>query len=212
MKNLLFLALPLLVLSCSKKNEDIPPLTEETLATNWRLDGIKQGSETWTQINYEKTSTSFDLYCVTDPQRNQSFISKSSCSYNNGYTTVTVGCATSVYKRDTTWEQITNFDFSFAPSKEVVLLRAMKYSKRLILENETCTSGASLPEYTMSQIAFGTWAFDVAAGMITVTYESEEGGIDNEDMNQFKVTGYTGQTLTLKHQSTNGLEYKFRKL
>jgi hypothetical protein len=213
MKNLFLLVLPLLLIACSKKNEDIPQLTEETLATNWRLDAVKN-SESWTQINYEKNSTSFDLYCVFDPQRNQSFISKTSCSYNNGYTTVTVtseGCAT-VYKRDTTWEQITNFDFAFSPSKEFVLLRAIKYSKRLILENETCTSGASMPEYTLSQNAFGTWSFDAATGLITATYDSEGGGIDNEVVNQFKVISYTGQTLTIKHQSANGLEYKFQKL
>ncbi|MBA2329295.1 MAG: hypothetical protein H0V91_06730 [Flavisolibacter sp.] len=215
MKNLFLLALPVLLIACSKKNEDIPQLTEETLATNWRLDAVKQGSETWMQINYEKNSTSFDLYCVYDAQRNQSFISKSSCSYNNGYTTVTVasgGCATSVYKRDTTWEQITNFDFAFSPSKEFILLRAMKYSKRLILENETCTSGASLPEYNLAQNAFGTWSFDAAAGMITATYESEGGGIDNEVINQFKVISYTGQSLIIKHQSNNGIEYKLQKL
>lgn len=215
MKNYFLLVLLVLLIACSKKNEDIPQLTEASLATNWRLNGIKQSPDTWAQINYEKNSISFDLYCVYDAQRNQSFISKSSCSYNNGYTTVTVasgGCATSVYKRDTTWEQITNFDFAFSPSKEFILLRAIKYSKRLILENETCTSGASLPEYSFTQNAFGTWSFDAAAGMITATYESDGGGIDNEVVNQFKVTGYTGQTLTIKHQSANGLEYRFQKL
>jgi hypothetical protein len=214
MKNLFLLTLPVLLIACSKKNEDIPQLTEETLASSWRLDAVKN-SESWTQVNYEKNSTSFDLYCVFDAQRNQSFISKSSCSYNNGYTTVIVassGCATSVYKRDTTWEQITNFDFAFSPSKEFILLRAIKYSKRLILENETCTSGASMPEYTLSQNAFGTWSFDAAAGLITATYESEGGGLENEVVNEFKVTGYTGQTLIIKHQADNGLEYKFKKL
>jgi hypothetical protein len=214
MKNILYLALPVLLIACSKKNEDIPQLTEESLATNWRLDAVKT-SDTWTPVSYEKNSTSVDLYCVFDATRNQSFISKSSCSYNNGYTMVTVasgGCATSVYKRDTTWEQITNFDFAFSPSKEFILARGIKYSKRLILENETCTSGASLPEYTLSQNAFGTWSFDAAAGIISATYESEGGGIDSENVNQFKVTGFTGQSLTIKHQSANGLEYKFQKL
>jgi hypothetical protein len=214
MKNFFLLALPFIVVACSKNNEEVLKLTEQTLAANWRLDAVRAGTESWNQLSYEKNTTSFDLFCVYDAQRNQSFISKSSCSYNNGYSTITVasaGCATSVYSRDTTWEHLTNFDFIFTTAKVFTWLQASKTSKRLLLENETCTSKVYLPEYELTDNAAGTWSFDEAAAMITVTYDAEGSGIDGEPENKFKVTGYTGATLTVKHQAANGAEYRLKK-
>ena len=220
MKNIFLLFLPVLLIACTKSEQEAQKLTEQSLAVTWRLDAVRNPNDqlnpnAWQVLDYSKQTTSFDIFCVYDAQRNQSFLSVNNCSYDNGFSMVSVapgGCATSVYTRDTTSAQIIKNDLSFSASHEFNWMETTRLSKRLFLVSQICASPLYEPENDISYEAMGQWSLDEATGVITVNYGPEGSRLDGEPVNQFNVTEYTGSTLTIKQNSTSGLEYRLRKL
>ena len=219
MKNIFLLLLPVLLIACAKSEQEVQKITEQSIAATWRLDAIRNPNDplnptTWQVLDYSKQTTSFDIFCVFDAQRNQSFLSVNSCSYDNGFSTISVApnCATSAYTRDTTSQQLIKNDLSLSANHEFDWMETTHLSKRLFLVSQICASPLYEPENDISYEAIGQWSFNEATEVITVDYAPETSRLDGEPVNQFKVTEYTGSTLTIKQISTTGLEYRLRKL
>ncbi|MDP9230015.1 MAG: hypothetical protein M3O67_05005 [Bacteroidota bacterium] len=222
MKNTLLLSLLFLLFACTKntqeKNEPNEPVTEALLSATWHLDATRSETDpvnpnVWQVVNYNKETSSFDIFCVYDAPHSQSFLSANNCSYNNGYSVITVvpgDCATSASKRDTTWHQIMESNFTFSADHNFNSHQLMHFSKNLDLINKDCSSTAYIAERDIVYEANALWSLDEASATISVDYGSDVSSIDGQPINQFKISGFAGSTITIK-QIPVGAEYRLIK-
>ena len=206
---------------CSKENEDVQHVEESSLKATWRIQAFRYGQDStnanaWHAVNYDKVTNIYDLYCIYDSGVNQSFLSKINCAYDvSTGTSIAVyssDCARSVFRKDTAWFQQIKYDISLTPDNQFKWVEVYRNSKHINLINQPCSPLTYAPESDMTHEVSGKWSFKEASGIITVDYSPEYSRMDGQQVNYFRVTGYTGNTLSIKLVGTSGDEFKMQKL
>ncbi|MDX2045693.1 MAG: hypothetical protein SFU87_02855 [Chitinophagaceae bacterium] len=209
----------LLWFSC-KKAPDQPE--EIKLDGTWRLKSIRSDADTlnttaaWMPLKYEKQYFDFDLYCVNDSRAGQSYISMLNCAYDvspgSSVGVVSSDCARSVFRRDTTWIQLTHYDISLVNDSTVKMLEQYSNSKRINTILAPCNSPQYLPESITKFEATGIWKYDEAGKVITLDFTPGYSRIDGEQVNRFKVIAYSDKEITLRLITSYLAEYLLVKL
>lgn len=206
---------------CSKSNDDIQHVDEASLKATWRVQAVRYGQDStnpsaWHPVDYNKVDYIYDLYCVYDSRVNQSFVSKINCAYDvsdgSGIGVPSSDCARSVFRQDTTWYQHVKQDISLTSDNQFKWVDVFRWSKHINLINQPCSSLTYVPEKDVTSESTGKWTFDEASGIITVNYAPNYSHMDGEQINRFRITNYTGNTLSIKLIGPNGDELKMQKL
>lgn len=207
-------------LSC-KKAPDQPE--EINLAGVWRLKSMRSNADTlsnnnpdWQPLNYEKVYTGFDLYCIYDSRIGQSYLSVMNCAYEASPGSIigvlTSDCARSVFRRDTAWLQLTNYDISFAGDSTVKVLEQYSNSKRINIILAPCNPPQYLPESITKFEETGKWKYDETGKIITLDFNPGYSRIDGKQVNRFKVIAYSDKEITLRLITSYLAEYLLIKL
>jgi hypothetical protein len=212
-------------LAC-KKNEkpaQTHTLTPSVLtANNWRIVSVKNNvnphnpdASAWVNTNFARKDTVINLYCVSESYTTQSYISISPCSYQlGGGTTVQVAaldCAPNVYYRDSTWSQLTRYDFSFKRGGTFLWVEEYNRSKFVNVFGKSCNPLTIVPPGVLKVEHVGTWSFDESTKTIKVDYGLNFSPLDGQTYNYFHTISYNGNEIVLRFQSRTATDYKLVK-
>ena len=216
---LLFISL-FIKAGCSKEKDDVQHIDEASLKATWRVSAFRYGQDStnasaWHQVDYNKVTYIYDLYCVYDSRLNQSFVSKINCAYDvsdgSSIAVPSSDCARSVFRQDTTWYQHISQDISLTSDNQFKWVDIFRWSKHINLINQPCSSLTYTPEKDVVSESTGKWIFDESNGIITVDYSPNYSHMDGQQINRFRITEYTGNTLSIKLIGPNGDELKMQK-
>jgi hypothetical protein len=224
MKNsILLLLLTFLFMGCQKNsdNPEQPPATITDLKGKWKITATKSGPDStnaqglWTSIDYVKTTTINEIYCVNNSSLGKSFLSQVNCAYYESpgsiVGVVSGDCARTIFMRDTVWNQLTDYSLELKDGNAFDWKEAYLHSKYLNVINQQCTSIQYVPEAARDYTRSGSWAFDEATQMITVNFVNSVNPINGETQSRFKVTKFTGNLAEIKQQGSVGLEFRLQK-
>lgn len=219
--NIFFIAVTSFFIKAGCSKEDVRRTDAASLSGTWRIESHRYGQDStnanaWNPVNYNKITQIIELYCVNDSRVGQSFISRVNCAYDiTGGTSVGVvasDCARSIFRKDTTWYQQTKYDIAFSSDYSFNWLELFRFSTRINTINQPCSPIAYLPESENQYEANGQWLLDETNQVITVNYSPGYSRIDAEQINRFRITGFTGNTITLKLIGSSGDEWRLKKL
>lgn len=218
----------LIILFCSfliqagcSKDGDVQHVDPQSLKATWRVEAFRWGrdstnSNAWQRLDYGKVQSIYDIYCVYDSRVNQSFLSKINCAYDETATSSigveSSGCAKSVFRQDTTWMQRTKNDISFSDGSGFNWTETFRFSRHINLVHQPCSSISYVPETEVPSEVTGHWSLNEASGIITVDYSPSFSRLDGQQVNQFRITSFTGNTLSIKLIGVDGDELKLQKL
>jgi hypothetical protein len=205
--------------SCSKEN--VEPVDGASLVGTWRMESFRYGQDStnanaWHLVDYNRTTTVVDLYCVNDSRINRSFISKINCAYDETATSsigvVSSDCARSVFLKDTIWSEQTKYDLIFSSNGQFNWLEEYQYSKHINTVSQPCNTIRYNPETTQKLEASGKWSLDRAGHTLSIDYSPDFSRMGIGQTDNFRITGFSGSLITLKLVGGSGDELRLKKL
>ena len=221
--NFLLLLIITLFFGCQKNsdNPEQPAVTITDLKGKWKITATKSGPDStnaqglWISIDFAKTTSINEIYCVNNSNLGKSFLSQVNCAYYESAGSivgvVSSDCARSIFMRDTVWNQLTDYGLELKDGNAFDWREAYRHSKYLDVINQQCNSIHYIPEATRDYTRSGTWSFDEAIQMITVDFVNSVNPYNGETKSKFKVTKFTGNEAEIKLQGSVGLEFRLQK-